>query len=174
MAIIKEFRDNSPEIDETAYVADNAAIIGDVTIGKKSSVWFGAVLRGDSDSIKIGRRSNIQDNAVVHVDPGFPVSIGDDCIVGHLALIHGASISNNVLVGMNSTVLNGAQVGAFSIIGANALVTSNTVIPPNSLVLGSPAKVVKTLTDKQVAHVIRNAAAYVKLGAEYLEEELSR
>ena len=172
MAIIKEFRDNSPEIDETAYVADNAAIIGDVTIGKKSSVWFGAVLRGDSDSIKIGRRSNIQDNAVVHVDPGFPVTIGDDCIVGHLALIHGASISNNVLVGMNSTVLNGAQVGEFSIIGANALVTSNTVIPPNSLVLGSPAKVVKTLTDKQVAHVIRNAAAYVKLGAEYLEEEL--
>lgn len=174
MAIIKEFRDNSPEIDETAYVADNAAIIGDVTIGKKSSVWFGAVLRGDSDSIKIGRRSNIQDNAVVHVDPGFPVTIGDDCIVGHLALIHGASISNNVLVGMNSTVLNGAQVGEFSIIGANALVTSNTVIPPNSLVLGSPAKVVKTLTDKQIAHVIRNAAAYVKLGAEYLEEELSR
>ena len=87
MAIIKEFRDNSPEIDETAYVADNAAIIGDVTIGKKSSVWFGAVLRGDSDSIKIGRRSNIQDNAVVHVDPGFPVTIGDDCIVGHLLLL---------------------------------------------------------------------------------------
>jgi|SRR5210317_687935 len=174
MAIIKEFRDNSPEIDESAYIADNAVIIGDVTIGKKSSVWFGAVLRGDSDSIKIGRRSNIQDNAVVHVDPGFPVTIGDDCIVGHLALIHGATISNNVLVGMNSTVLNGAQVGEFSIIGANALVTSNTVIPPNSLVLGSPAKVVKTLTDKQIAHVIRNAEAYVKLGSEYLEEELSR
>jgi len=145
MAIIKEFRDNSPEIDESAYIADNAVIIGDVTIGKKSSVWFGAVLRGDSDSIKIGRRSNIQDNAVVHVDPGFPVTIGDDCIVGHLALIHGATISNNVLVGMNSTVLNGAQVGEFSIIGANALVTSNTVIPPNSLVLGSPAKVTKPL-----------------------------
>jgi len=174
MAIIKEFRGNSPEIDESAYVADNATIIGDVTIGKKSSVWFGAVLRGDSDSVKIGRRSNIQDNAVVHVDPGFPVTIGDDCIVGHLALIHGATISNNVLVGMNSTVLNGAQVGEFSIIGANALVTSNTVIPPNSLVLGSPAKVVKTLTDKQIAHVIRNAEAYVKLGSEYLEEELSR
>jgi len=174
MAIIKEFRDNSPEIDESAYIADNAVIIGDVTIGKKSSVWFGAVLRGDSDSIKIGRRSNIQDNAVMHVDPGFPVTIGDDCIVGHLALIHGATISNNVLVGMNSTVLNGAQVGEFSIIGANALVTSNTVIPPNSLVLGSPAKVVKTLTDKQIAHVIRNAEAYVKLGSEYLEEELSR
>ncbi len=174
MAIIKEFRDNSPEIDESAYIADNAVIIGDVTIGKKSSVWFGAVLRGDSDSIKLGRRSNIQDNAVVHVDPGFPVAIGDDCIVGHLALIHGATISNNVLVGMNSTVLNGAQVGEFSIIGANALVTSNTVIPPNSLVLGSPAKVVKTLTDKQIAHVIRNAEAYVKLGSEYLEEELSR
>jgi len=174
MAIIKEFRDNSPEIDESAYIADNAVIIGDVTIGKKSSVWFGAVLRGDSDSIKIGRRSNIQDNAVVHVDPGFPVTIGDDCIVGHLALIHGATISNNVLVGMNSTVLNGAQVGEFSIIGANALVTSNTVIPPNSLVLGSPAKVTKTLTDKQIAHVIRNAEAYVKLGSEYLEEELSR
>lgn len=173
MALIKTIRDKSPEIDETVYLADNATVIGDVRIGKKSSIWFGAVLRGDSDRITIGKRTNIQDNAVVHVDPGDSVHIGDDCIVGHLALIHGAQIKNNVLVGMNSTILNGARIGEYSIIGANALVTANTVIPPNSLVLGSPAKVVKTITPAQKAHIRRNASVYVKLSREYLEETLS-
>ncbi|MFT5513096.1 MAG: carbonic anhydrase/acetyltransferase-like protein (isoleucine patch superfamily) [Bacteroidia bacterium] len=173
MAIIKTFRDNTPDINEDAFIAENATIIGDVKIGKKASIWYGAVLRGDSDKITIGANSNIQDNAVIHVDPGFPVKIGKDCIVGHLALVHGASIEDNVLVGMNATVLNGAQIGSYSIIGANALVTANTVIPPRSLVLGSPAKVVKQISDDQVAHIVRNAEAYVKLSQEYLEAELS-
>mgnify|MGYP000692695159 CR=1 FL=1 len=174
MAIIKSFKNQQPQINETAFIAENAAIIGDVTIGEKASIWYGAVLRGDSDSIHIGARTNVQDNAVVHVDPGFPVSIGDDSIVGHLALVHGATIENNVLVGMHSTILNGARIGEFSIIGANALVTSNTIIPPKSLVLGSPAKVVKELTDKQIDNIKRNAAAYVALGEAYLLDQLSQ
>lgn len=173
MAIIKTFYDSTPEIAESVFVAENAAIIGDVKIGDLSSIWYGAVLRGDSDRIRIGKRSNVQDNAVVHVDPGFPVSIGNDCVVGHLALIHGATISDNVLVGMHSTILNGAQIGEFSIIGANALVTSNTVIPPRSLVLGAPAKVVKSLTDEQIIKILKNAKAYVTLSRKYLEDELS-
>ncbi len=114
MAIIKSFKNRQPQINESAFIAENAAIIGDVTIGEKASIWYGAVLRGDSDSIHIGARTNVQDNAVVHVDPGFPVSIGDDSIVGHLALVHGATIENNVLVGMHSTILNGAHIGEFS------------------------------------------------------------
>lgn len=151
------------------FVAPTATLIGNVTIMDESSVWFGAVLRADSDHITIGKRTNIQDNAVIHVDPGDPVTIGDDCIIGHLALIHGARISNNVLVGMHATVLNNVEIGEFCIIGANSLVTANTKIPPYSLVMGSPAKVVKQLTEKQIEVVKRNAAVYVELAAQYLE-----
>ena len=173
MSIIKTFRGKKPSIAPDAFVAENATVIGDVKLGQKASVWYGAVLRGDSDSIRIGDKTNIQDNAVIHVDPGFPVTIGKACIVGHLALVHGAIIENNVLVGMHSTILNGAHIGEFSIIGANALVTANTIIPPNSLVLGSPAKVVKQLTNKQIEHIKKNAEAYVSLSRDYLEVELS-
>jgi carbonic anhydrase/acetyltransferase-like protein (isoleucine patch superfamily) len=173
MAIIKTFKGVTPSIDVEAFIAENAVVIGDVKIGKMASIWYGAVVRGDSDAIRIGDRTNVQDNAVIHVDPGYPVSIGDDSIVGHLALVHGATIDNNVLVGMHSTILNGATIGAYSIIGANALVTANTLIPPKSLVLGSPAKVIKTLSDKQIEHINKNAEAYVKLGRLYLESEIS-
>lgn len=169
MALVKTIKDRTPEVDETTFLAETATLIGDVQVGKKSSIWYGAVLRGDSDRIRIGHRSNIQDNAVVHVDPGFPVTIGNDVIVGHLALVHGATIGNNVLVGMNSTVLNGAEVGDYSIIGANALVTSNMVIPPNSLVLGSPARVVKTISPEQRRQIEKNAEAYVRLSKIYLD-----
>ncbi|MCB9263162.1 MAG: gamma carbonic anhydrase family protein [Flavobacteriales bacterium] len=167
--MIKSFRGKNPEISSTAFVAETAVIIGDVHIGQESSIWFGAVLRGDSDAIRIGDRSNVQDNAVVHVDPGFATTIGNDCIIGHLALVHGATIGNNVLVGMHSTILNGAVVGDFSIIGAGALVTGNTQIPPYSLVIGSPAKVVKILNEQQIEAIRKNAVAYVKLSREYLE-----
>lgn len=163
------FRNISPKLDEAVFIAPTATLIGNVSIGTQSSVWFGAVLRADSDAIHIGDRTNIQDNAVIHVDPGAPVTIGNDVIVGHLALVHGASIGNNVLVGMNSTILNHAQIGDFCIIGANALVTANTIIPAYSLVLGSPAKVVRTLTERQIEAVKRNAAVYVELAAEYLD-----
>lgn len=169
MTSLKEILSKPIRKGENVFVAPSANVIGNVTLGDQSSVWFGAVLRADSDSITIGARTNIQDNAVIHVDPGDPVVIGEDCIVGHLALVHGAKIANNVLVGMNSTVLNNAQIGEFSIIGANALVTANTVIPPYSLVLGSPAKVVRQITEEQVEKIKKNAEVYVKLAGEYLE-----
>lgn len=156
--------------DESVFVVPNATVIGNVTLGNDVSVWFGAVLRADGDTINIGSRTNIQDNAVIHVDPGFPVEIGNDCIVGHLALVHGAKIGNHVLIGMHSTVLNGAVVGDYCIIGANALVTAGTIIPPYSLVMGVPAKVVKSLGPEQIENIIRNADVYVKLKDEYLEK----
>ncbi len=173
MALIKTFKNLEPKISGDTFLAETSVLIGDVTVGSKSSIWYGAVLRGDADSITIGDQANIQDNAVIHVDPGFPVSIGNGSIVGHLALVHGATVENNVLIGMNSTILNGAHIGEFSIVGANALVTANTKIPPRSLVLGSPAKVVKELSDEQINHIKRNADAYVKLSERYLDEELS-
>lgn len=151
------------------FIAPTATVIGNVTLGAEVSIWFGAVLRGDSDKISVGARSNIQDNAVIHCDPNEPAIIGEECIIGHCAIVHGARLANNVLVGMNATVLNNAEIGEFSIIGANALVTAGTIIPPYSLVLGSPAKVVKTLTVEQVKGIKINAEVYVAKTKEYIE-----
>jgi len=152
------------------FIATNATVIGKVTLGDDVSIWFGAVLRADGDAIKIGNRTNIQDNAVIHVDPGFPTHIGNNCIIGHLAMVHGATIGNHVLVGMHSTILNGAEIGDFCIIGANALVTAGTKIPPNSLVMGVPAKFIKTLNADQIESIKKNADVYVRLKDEYLGE----
>ena len=150
------------------FIAPTATVIGDVTLGDEVSIWFGAVLRGDSDKISIGARTNIQDNAVIHCDPNDPAIIGEECIIGHCAIVHGAKLANNVLVGMNATVLNNAEIGEFSIIGANALVTTGTIIPPYSLVLGSPAKVVKKLNEEQVEGIRINAKVYVDKAKEYI------
>lgn len=155
-------------VGEEVFIAPTATAIGDVQLGDEVSIWYGAVLRGDSDSITVGDRSNIQDNAVVHCDPGFPAVIGRECIVGHCAIVHGATLENNVLLGMHATVLNGAHIGEFSIIGANALVTAGTKIPPYSLVLGSPAKVVKQLNDQQIESIKENARVYVDKSKEFL------
>ncbi len=171
-----EFMNRLPVILKTpikkgkdVFIAPNATVIGQVTLGDEVSIWYGAVLRADADVIEIGSRSNIQDNAVVHCDPGAPAIIGEDCIIGHLALVHGAQLGNHVLVGMNSTLLNNAKVGDYCIIGANALVTAGTVIPPYSLVMGSPAKVVKQLTPEQIEKIKQNAKVYVDLSKGYLE-----
>lgn len=171
-----EFMNRLPVILKTpikkgkdVFIAPNATVIGQVTLGDEVSVWYGAVLRADADVIEIGSRTNIQDNAVVHCDPGAPAIIGEDCIIGHLALVHGAQLGNHVLVGMNSTLLNNAKVGDYCIIGANALVTAGTVIPPYSLVMGSPAKVVKQLTSEQIEKIKQNAEVYVDLSKGYLE-----
>jgi carbonic anhydrase/acetyltransferase-like protein (isoleucine patch superfamily) len=150
------------------WIADTARVFGRVSLADNCSVWFGAVLRGDGDDIVVGERSNIQDTAVVHVDPGFPVHIGHDCILGHGAIVHGAKLGNHVLIGMRATVLNGAVIGNYCIIGAHALVTEGMHIPDYSLVLGSPAKVVKQLTPEQIEKVKKNAQVYVDLAKEYL------
>ena len=158
---------NQVILGKDVFIAPSATVIGDVSLKDNASVWFGAVLRGDSDQISIGAQTNIQDNAVIHCDPGQPTIIGEECIIGHGAIVHGAQLANHVLIGMNATILNDAKIGEFSIIGANALVTSGTVIPPRSLVLGSPAKVVRTITKKEEENIKQNAEVYVKKAQKY-------
>jgi carbonic anhydrase/acetyltransferase-like protein (isoleucine patch superfamily) len=169
LSSIKEILNTPIRKGSEVWIADTARVFGRVTLGDECSVWFGAVLRGDGDTISVGSRTNIQENAVVHVDPGFPTTIGTDCIIGHAAIVHGATLGNHVLVGMHATVLNGAVVGNFCIIGANALVTEGMQIPDYSIVMGSPAKVVKQLSDVHIEKVKRNALSYVELSKEYLK-----
>ena len=153
------------------YVAPNATLIGRVNLGDESSVWFGAVLRGDNDDINVGARSNIQDGCIVHVDPGVPVNIGEDVVVGHSAIVHGATVGDNSLIGMRATLLNHVKVGKYCIIGAHSLLTEGTEIPDFSVVMGVPGKVVKQLTPEQAEKIKKNAASYVALGKRYLAEE---
>jgi len=155
--------DDAPTTAPDAWTAPGSFAIGDVALAAECSLWYGAVLRGDGDAIRIGARSNIQDNAVVHTDPGFPVTVGEGVSVGHGAVLHGCTVGDDVLVGMNATVLHGARIGAGSLIAAGALVTENADIPPGSLVAGVPGKVRRELTDGELAHVRANAESYVEL-----------
>ncbi|MCD7749217.1 MAG: gamma carbonic anhydrase family protein [Oscillospiraceae bacterium] len=161
------YNGKNPAIGRGCFVAETAAVIGDVTIGEDSSVWYGAAVRGDYEPITIGCRTNIQDNATIHNDMGNPVVIGDDVSVGHNAVVHGATLENGVLVGMGAVVLDKAVVGEGSLIAAGAVVTKGTVIPPNSLVIGIPAKVVKTLSP---GTNLQNAANYVSRTKQYLQD----
>ena len=165
--MIRSFEDKTPNIHETAFVAETAAVIGDVVLMEDANVWYGAVLRGDSDKIVIGKGSNVQDCAVIHVDGDFPALLGENFTVGHSAIVHGAQIGDNVLIGMHATVLNGAVIGEGSIIGAGALVREGQVIPPRSVVVGMPCKILKEATDAQVEGNIENARHYVELGQKY-------
>ena len=156
------------------FIARGAHVIGDVHLADQSSVWFGAVLRGDADQIRVGARSNIQDNAVLHADKGDPCIIGEDCIIGHAAIVHGARLSHHVLVGMHATVLNNAEIGEYSIVGANALVPAGMKVPPYSLVLGVPAKVVKTMDESVVRRIQENVDEYVERAADYMAAEIAK
>ncbi len=169
--MIRTFLGNHPRYDKTNFIAESADVIGDVVLGPKSSIWFQATVRGDVNWIRIGEASNIQDNAVVHVTNGTaPTRIGNYVTVGHSAVIHGCTIDDHVLVGMGAIVMDHAHIGSYSIIGAKALVTARTVVPPRSLVLGSPAKVIRELTDDEVASIDRYAHNYVKYSAIYRGE----
>jgi carbonic anhydrase/acetyltransferase-like protein (isoleucine patch superfamily) len=148
-------------VDPTAWVAANATLVGVVTVGRESSIWYGAVLRGDGEAIHLGPRSNLQDGCVVHTDPGFPVRVGAGVSVGHRAILHGCVIEDDVLVGMGAIIMNGVVIGAGSVIGAGALLPEGLVVPPRSLVLGMPAKVRRETTDEEVAGNRNNAATYV-------------
>jgi carbonic anhydrase/acetyltransferase-like protein (isoleucine patch superfamily) len=163
------FLGTQPIIASTAFVAPNATLVGAVTLGKESSVWFGATLRGDINSIEIGSRSNIQDGAVVHVADAFGTHIGELVTVGHGTIVHACTIEDEVLVGMGSIVMDGAHVGARSIIGAGALVTGGTKIPEGSLVLGSPAQMVRALTQQEQEGIQEWALRYVTLSRRYME-----
>jgi carbonic anhydrase/acetyltransferase-like protein (isoleucine patch superfamily) len=154
-----------PRISDSAYVAAQATVLGDVRIGEQASVWPGCVLRGDINSIVIGDRSNIQDGTIVHLADDFGVVIGNDVTIGHAAIIHACTIEDECLIGMGATVMDGVVVGKRSIVGAGALVTQGTIIPPGSMVLGAPAKIKKTLADEQQASFKEWAAKYVIVAA---------
>ena len=145
---------HAPDISKAAFVAENATVCGNVVVGEDSSIWFGAVLRAEGEPMRIGKRTNIQDNVTVHIDNGFPVTIGNEVTVGHNAVVHGCTVENGVLIGMGSTILNGAVIGEGSVVAAGALVLEGAVVPPNSLVAGVPAKVKKTFTAEEVAERI--------------------
>ncbi|PWR75036.1 gamma carbonic anhydrase family protein [Methanospirillum stamsii] len=157
-------------IPHASFLAPNATVIGDVEAGPDVNIWYGAVIRADKDRILIGERSNIQDNCVVHTSKGHPVIIGDDVSVGHGAILHGCTIGNTVLVGMGAIVLNGAVVGENTIIGAGALVSEGKTIPPGSLVIGIPGKVVRQITEEEIAGIKTNASGYVTLAKEHAHE----
>ena len=169
--MIYEFKGKVPRIsDKAGFIAPSADIIGDVSLDEGANIWFNAVLRGDMDAISIGKGSNIQDCAVVHTDPGFFCSLGEGVTVGHGAVIHGCTVGNHCLVGMNAVVLNGAVIGDNCLIGANSLVPQGMKIPAGSLVIGSPAKVVKELTPAMMDAVRKNGNAYVSNSMDYLEK----
>ena len=158
-----------PAIHSSAWIVPGATVIGDVILEEESSVWHGAVLRGDINRIVVGPRSNIQDNAVVHVDTNYPTTMGELVTVGHTAVVHACTIDNEVLVGMGSVILDDVEVGARSIVGANALVTIGTKIPPGSLVVGSPAKIRRQLTLDEQKDIARWAWSYVETAKQYRE-----
>jgi len=173
--MILKFKKWFPKIKKSAWIAPSADVIGNVKIGQDSSVWFGTVIRGDVHKIRIGKRTSIQDLSMVHVThykqedmkDGHPTIIGDDVTIGHKVMLHGCTIENGCLIGMSATILDGAVIGEGSIVGAHSLVTSNKVFPPHSLIMGSPAKVIKTLTQDEVDSLIEHAARYVKFKSEY-------
>ena len=153
--------DIAPKIADDAWDAPRAAVMGKVRMDAQSSVWFGAVVRGDNDLIHIGARSNVQDNSVLHTDPGMPLTLGEGVIVGHQVMLHGCTIGDNTLVGIGATILNGAKIGKNCIIGAHALITEGKEIPDGSMVVGAPGRVIKTLTEQHFAMLKMNADIYV-------------
>ena len=159
MYSFKEFQPIFPE-SNNFWTADNATIMGKVEIREKVSIWFGAVLRGDNELIFIDEGSNIQENCVLHTDMGYPLSIGRNCTIGHNAILHGATIEDNSLVGMGAIILNGAKISKNSLVGAGALVTEGKEFPPNSLIVGKPAKFVRQLTSKEINEVNNSAINY--------------
>ncbi len=149
------------QVDPTAFIGQGAVVVGDVTLGRESSVWFNATLRGDDTPITVGERSNIQEGAILHADPGFPTVLGDGVTVGHGAVVHGAKVGANSLIGIRAVLLNGVEVGENCLVGANSLLTPGKVFPANSLILGSPAKVVRPLTPAEMESIRATAERYV-------------
>ena len=168
--MIRPFRGVRPTIASTAYVDESAQVIGDVVIGDESSVWMNAVVRGDVNTIRIGRRTNIQDGTIVHVmrEPSHPTVVGDEVTVGHGVILHGCTVADRCLIGMGAVLLNGSSVGADCIVAAGTLLTEGVVMPPRSLVMGSPGKVRRALTDGEVAFIKDSAANYVGYRLDYL------
>ncbi len=152
------------------YVADGASVIGDVTLKTDASVWFGSTLRGDNDPIVIGERTNVQDGCVLHADPGFPLTLGNDVSIGHMVMLHGCTIGDGTLVGIGSIILNGAKIGKNCLIGANSMITEGKEIPDNSVVMGSPGKIIRQMTEKDLELIARPAPHYVARFKQYKKD----
>lgn len=162
-----ELDGKSPQLGTGAWVAETAQVIGDVVLGENANVWFGAVLRGDTETIRVGRNTNVQDLAVLHADHGSPLVIGDDVTIGHQVMVHGCTIGNNSLIGIAAVVLNGARIGRNCVVGAGSVVTENKEFPDNSLIIGSPAKVVRALDEASARKLAESAAHYVDNARRY-------
>jgi carbonic anhydrase/acetyltransferase-like protein (isoleucine patch superfamily) len=158
---VYQLEDAVPDLHPTAWVADSAQVIGQVRMGEGSSVWYGAVLRGDNERITLGARTNVQENSVLHTDPGFPLNLGEDVTVGHQVMLHGCTVGDGSLIGIQAVVLNGAKIGKNCLVGAGAIVTEGKEFPDNSLILGAPAKWVKEISPEQIARLKGAAAHYV-------------
>lgn len=167
---VRRLGNRRPQIDATAYVADDAQIIGDVVLAAESSVWFGAVLRGDTERIAIGAGSNVQDGAILHADPGFPCTVGAGVVTGHGAILHGCRIGDDCLIGMGAIILNGASISSGSIVGAGALVPEGKEFPPGSLIMGVPARVVREVTTKDRRQIAAGARHYQERARLYRAE----
>ncbi|WP_112469608.1 gamma carbonic anhydrase family protein [Streptomyces triticisoli] len=168
-ALIAGIGGREPQVDEEAFVAPTATVIGDVSLGAGASVWYGAVLRGDVERIAVGASSNVQDNCTLHADPGFPVGVGERVSIGHNAVVHGATVEDDCLIGMGATVLNGAVIGAGSLVAAQALVPQGMRVPPGSLVAGVPAKVRRELTEEERQGITLNGTMYAELARAHRE-----
>ncbi len=157
----------SPEIDPSAYITDSANIIGKVRIDANASIWFDVTIRGDNELISVGENSNVQEGCILHTDPGCPLSIGKNVTIGHQAMLHGCSIGDGSLIGIQAVILNGAKIGKNCLVGAGALITEGKEFPDNSLIIGTPAKAVRVLTDEAIAAMHGNTANYVQRAQEY-------
>mgnify|MGYP000051749303 FL=1 len=164
---IYELEGKAPRLGKDTWVADSAQVIGDVTLGDNASVWFGAVVRGDNEPIRIGRNTNVQDQSVLHSDHAKPLTIGDNVTIGHQVCVHGCTIGDNTLIGIGAIVLNGARIGKNCIVGAGSVVTEGKEFPDNSLIIGSPAKVVRTLDSEAERRLAASAESYVGNGRRY-------
>jgi carbonic anhydrase/acetyltransferase-like protein (isoleucine patch superfamily) len=166
---IYELDGHSPEFpaDGNYWIAETAVLIGKVRLKSFSSIWFGAVLRGDNEWIEIGERSQVQDNATLHTDPGFPMTIGANCVIGHNVMLHGCTVGDNSLIGMSAILLNGSKIGKGSLVGAGALVTEGKEFPDNSLIVGSPARAIRTLDEKAHKMIANGADIYVRRSQSY-------
>jgi carbonic anhydrase/acetyltransferase-like protein (isoleucine patch superfamily) len=167
---VRSLGDRAPQIDATAYIADGAQLIGDVVLGSGASVWFNAVLRGDTERISVGAGSNVQDGAILHADPGFPCTVGTSVVTGHGAILHGCQIGDDCLIGMGAVVLNGARIGPGSIVAAGAVVPEGKEFPPRSLIMGVPAKVVRVATTQDLEQIAAGALHYQERARLYQAE----
>lgn len=166
--MIKDLKNKKTNIHKDTFIAETASVVGDIALGEGSSLWYGTVVRGDMNYVKIGKFTNIQDNATVHVDTERPTEIGDYTTVGHNAIIHGCTVGNNCLIGMGAIILNGAVIGDNSIIAAGSLITEGAIIPPNSLVMGSPGKVRREVDEETEKTIRTNALTYVEMWKEHI------